>query len=84
MTEMYGVTYPELVTDRDGDKMPFNPEAINHPGLPDWNNLDWKQNWCCCGHLIVDHHFDMKSKDKQLMPCWAVGCPCSLKLEVQA
>jgi hypothetical protein len=80
MTEMYGVTYPELVEDRDGEMMPFNPETVDDPRLPDWQNLDWKNNWCRCGHLTVDHHFEV-GKNEPVMPCWAVGCSCVLQLE---
>ena len=81
MTEMYGIDYPELVKDRDGDQMPFNPEVVNDLKFPDDTNLDWKTHWCRCGHLVVDHHFDQKADPKSLeMPCWAVGCECRLVL----
>lgn len=81
MPEMYDTQYPALVADRDGDQMPFNPEAVGDPRLPNWHNMDWRTNWCRCGHLIVDHHTDSRfSAAHPYMPCWAVGCRCALYL----
>jgi hypothetical protein len=78
---MYGVVYPELVKGQDGEDMPFNPEAVGDPNLPDLSSLDWKTNWCQCGHLTVDHHTDASfSATNPLLPCWAAGCDCKLAL----
>lgn len=83
--EFEGNTYEPpvvLVWDRDGGRMPYNPEFKPEDFLADPLSVrlqvPWHHWWCGCGHLTVDHHVDAKSQRPLTMGCWAVGCTCRI------